>query len=197
MKKLMFIAAVVVAGLAQAASVDWSIAKKAFTMGDGSKPNGATVYIFDTAADGYTEFITALSGGTLGDTIKAETFTGAKGYLGSGTTYSSSNSTLLNNNYAKANGTVTVAKEGETYNLAAIVFDSSSGQYLVSGNAPGVSYKDNPDDGSVSAFAAANMPSSSWATYTPTGGTDPLPEPTSGLLLLVGGAVLALRRKQK
>ena len=29
------------------------------------------------------------------------------------------------------------------------------------------------------------------------GGTDPLPEPTSGLLLLVGGAVLALRRKQK
>lgn len=197
MKKLMFIAAVVVAGLAQAASVDWSIAKKAFTMGDGSKPNGATVYIFDTAADGYTEFITALSGGTLGDTIKAETFTGAKGYLGSGTTYSSSNSTLLNNNYGKANGTVTVANAGDTYNLAAIVFDSGSGQYLVSGSTAGVAYTDNPDDGSVAGFTAGKMTSGSWATYTPTGGTDPLPEPTSGLLLLVGGAVLALRRKQK
>ncbi len=196
MKKLMFIAAVVAAGLAQAASVDWSIAKKSFTMSDGSKPNGATVYIFDTAAEGYTEFITALSGGTLGDTIKAETFTGAKGYLGSGTTYSSSNSTLLNNNYGKANGTVTVAKEGESYNLAAILFDD--GKYTVTKSVIGVSYKDNPDDGAAAAFAASDMTGgTSWATYTPTGGTDPLPEPTSGLLLLVGGAVLALRRKQK
>ena len=33
------------------------------------------------------------------------------------------------------------------------------------------------------------------ATYDPDPG--PIPEPTSGLLLLVGGAMLALRRKQK
>ena len=66
MKKLMFIAAVVAAGLAQAASVNWEIAKKSFTMKDGSKPNGATVYVFDTAAEGYTAFITSLTGGELG-----------------------------------------------------------------------------------------------------------------------------------
>ena len=35
-------------------------------------------------------------------------------------------------------------------------------------------------------------------TYVAAGGnTPPIPEPTSGLLLLVGGAMLALRRKQK
>jgi hypothetical protein len=43
---------------------------------------------------------------------------------------------------------------------------------------------------------------SSWAvtgiTKTATGGGgETIPEPTSGLLLLVGGAMLALRRKQK
>ncbi len=29
------------------------------------------------------------------------------------------------------------------------------------------------------------------------GGSEPIPEPTSGLLLVVGGALLALRRRQK
>lgn len=43
---------------------------------------------------------------------------------------------------------------------------------------------------------AASSAASAWSTVGG-GGTDPLPEPTSGLLLLVGGAVLALRRKQK
>ena len=38
--------------------------------------------------------------------------------------------------------------------------------------------------------------SSGFTTYTAGGGGD-VPEPTSGLLLLVGGAMLALRRKQK
>ena len=195
MKKIMFIAAVVAAGLAQAASVDWEIAKKSFTMSDGSKPNGATVYLFDTAAEGYSTFIAALTGGTLGDSIKAETFTGAKGYLGQGTTYSSSNTTLLNNNYGKASGTVTVSKV-QDYDLAMIVVDGNN--FLVSGTASSRSYTDSPDDGSPAQFASANLPSSSWATYTPSS-TDPsgVPEPTSGLLLLVGAGMLALRRKQK
>ena len=199
MKKLMFIAAVVAAGLAQAASVNWEIAKKSFTMKDGSKPNGATVYVFDTAADGYTAFITSLTEGKLGDSINADTFTGASGYLGQGTTYKSTNATLLNNNYGKANGTVTVSKV-QDYDLAMIVYDGTD--FLISDTASGKSYTDNPDDGSVAGFTAGKMTASSWATYTPASTPDPdpvtpAPEPTSGLLLLVGGAMLALRRKQK
>ncbi len=47
-----------------------------------------------------------------------------------------------------------------------------------------------------SAFAAQSF-GEFYSGGTPTPGPDPIPEPTSGLLLLVGGAMLALRRKQK
>ena len=43
-------------------------------------------------------------------------------------------------------------------------------------------------------IALATSAASSWATPA---GSSPIPEPTSGLLLVVGGAMLALRRKQK
>ena len=47
-------------------------------------------------------------------------------------------------------------------------------------------------------YSAADIAASQTAAggYKPFGGSD-VPEPTSGILLLVGGAMLALRRKQK
>ena len=105
---------------------------------------------------------------------------------------------MLNNNYGKANGTVTVDKV-QDYDLAMIVYDGTD--FLISGIASGKSYTDNPDDGSTVSFSTDKMGAGSWATYTPAapdpGPTGGAPEPTSGLLLLVGGAMLALRRKQK
>ncbi len=51
------------------------------------------------------------------------------------------------------------------------------------------------DLGSAVSFASLKNSSGSW---TQSGGSSGgVPEPTSGLLLLVGGAMLALRRKQK
>ena len=49
------------------------------------------------------------------------------------------------------------------------------------------------------ASKTVNLAMSSWTqiTASSSGGTTPVPEPTSGLLLLVGGAMIALRRKQK
>ena len=138
MKKIMFIAAVTVAGLVQAASLDWSIGPKSFLMPDDSKPNGATVYLFNTSASGYSDFITALTGGTLGDSISATTFTGAAGYLASGTTYSNTRTQLLNNNYGKAIGTVSGGSVGDQ-TLSVIVYDSASGKYLLSDSASGES----------------------------------------------------------
>ncbi len=190
MKKLMFIAAVVAVGLVQAASLDWSIAPKAFLMSDGTtKPNGVTVYLFD--ATSAATFLANLDDGKLGDSISAETLTGAAGYLTSGTTYSNTRTQLLNNNYGSAKGTVTVGgNAGDMFDLVAIVLDDG-GKYLVSGAARGVSYTDSPDDGSASQF---NMTANGWKTYTPA--SSDVPEPTSGVLLLVGGAMLALRRKR-
>ena len=196
MKKIMMFLSVAACTFGvQAASLDWSIASKSFTMSDGSKPNGVTVYLFDTGASGYSDFVASLTGGTAGDAISASTITGGAGYLGSGTTYSNTKTALLNNNYGKANGTVTVAKDATQYTLAAIILDD--GKFMVVNGPTGTSYSSSPDDGEAVAFAPANFSAagSSWATYTPTGSD--VPEPTSGILLLVGGAMLALRRKQK
>lgn len=198
MKKLMFIAAVVAAGLAQAASLDWSIPIKSFLMSDGTtKPNGTTVYLFDATAA--ATFLANLDAGKLGDSISASTLTGASGYLASGTTYSSTRTQLLNNNYGSAKGTVTVGGDaGDSVSLVAIVLDDG-GKYLLSDVATGVSYSDNPDDGSAASLSAAKMTSNGWQTYTPAvtpGPSGDVPEPTSGLLLALGGAMLALRRKR-
>ena len=202
MKKIiMFVGAAACALGVQAASIDWSIDAKSFTMSDDSKPNGVTVYLFDTGADGYSDFLASLTGGTAGDSISASTLTGGAGYLGSGTTYSSTKAALVNANYGKANGTLTVDTAGKSYNLAAIILDN--GKFMAVNGDPGISYASSPDDGSAAAFGAAVFSTAGgWATYTPASTPDPdpvtpAPEPTSGLLLLVGGAMLALRRKQK
>jgi len=198
MKKIMmFVGVAVCAFGVQAASLDWSIDAKSFTMSDGSKPNGVTVYLFDTGADGYSEFLASLTGGTAGDSISATTLTGGAGYLGSGTTYSNTKTALLNANYGKASGTVTVSTAEKSYDVAVIILDD--GKFMAVNGAPGISYASSADDGSPAAFGAAvfSTASVSWATYTPSSGGGDVPEPTSGLLLLVGGAMLALRRKQK
>ena len=52
--------------------------------------------------------------------------------------------------------------------------------------------------GDITGMTASGWSSISGSTPTPpTPGPSGIPEPTSGLLLLVGGAMLALRRKQK
>ena len=196
MKKIMMFVGVAALALgAQAASLDWSIASKSFTMSDGSKPNGVTVYLFDTGASGYSDFVASLTGGTAGDSISASTLTSGAGYLGSGTTYSSTKSSLVNANYGKASGTLTVANDATHYTLAAIILDG--GKFAVVTGNEGLSYSASPDDGTPASFGAADFSAagSSWATYTPSSGD--VPEPTSGLLLLVGAGMLALRRKQK
>ena len=50
--------------------------------------------------------------------------------------------------------------------------------------------------GSIAQFTDDHLPSSQYSPWSPTEFTA-VPEPTSGTLLLIGGALLALRRKQK
>ena len=69
---------------------------------------------------------------------------------------------------------------------AAIISDD--GQSIAISNAKNINI--STSSMSVSAFWTG----SNFTTYTPTAGT---PEPTSGMLLLIGGAMLALRRKRK
>ena len=87
---------------------------------------------------------------------------------------------------------------GNDYVLAILVQDGD--KFVVSqaqnftAYTPGVDEASSLSFGSAD-FSAANTLSGGWASTS--GGSEGTPEPTSGLLLLVGAGMLALRRKQK
>ena len=91
----------------------------------------------------------------------------------------------------------TYSKDDTAYGAVIITYDSNGdgkigvGDYYMTGTG---SYLLEAD-----ASKTVNLAMSSWTqiTASSSGGTTPVPEPTSGLLLLVGGAMIALRRKQK
>ena len=84
------------------------------------------------------------------------------------------------------------------------MFDSAtpaagSANYAVVAGASGLTKAISATAASVT-FVGGNQSTaladaSNWKSYG--GGGGDVPEPTSGLLLLIGGAMLALRRKQK
>lgn len=180
MKKLIIaLAAITVAALSQAASVDWSVAGKTFApSGDDPATNGRAknylVYAF--SASDYSTVTAALSAGKVSDAIALSvsnartTATGAAGGSISGVT-------------------------GSTYDMFLVAFDTYSAadagidtakNYIVSATLTASTYEP-PATGTPLSYTSANFGSGSWAA---------VPEPTSGLLLLLGMAGLALKRKR-
>ena len=85
---------------------------------------------------------------------------------------------------------------GTTYSVAALVMLGDD--YVISGAQSLTAYTTGVDEPSGATFSntQGNAPISAWGPKSGSGGGD-IPEPTSALLLLMGGAMLALRRKQK
>ena len=85
---------------------------------------------------------------------------------------------------------------GETYSLAALIMIGDD--YVISGAQSFTAYTSGVDEADPGSFASTqgSNPTSAWGPKSGSGGGD-IPEPTSGLLLLVGAGMLALRRKQK
>ena len=182
MKKLVVVlAAAMMAFGVQAAEVLWS--SGVFNGPDGSSSKTGTAY-----SDVYTAVL-SIYADAAGETL-----------LASDTTSDVNKKGLMK---GSANITDPAAGVTQTYYTKLVITDSATGKALEStmgsftftgGDlaAPSLTFYGDGAGG----FATGGAPTASPAGWSTGGGGD-VPEPTSGLLLLVGGAMLALRRKQK
>lgn len=190
MKKLIGMLALCVACSASAANFVWGDYGADIIGTDGNAWSG-TVYLMDSNTQGAQAFLTAWAGGTAFSTLVADAMNSA--------TYG---------DYALSNpvtGTVNaddgVAWSDTTYPTGATSFYQvalmGDNLYIsdtidVTVAAVGTTYIDAFENNeAASSFAAITT-----GTYAGAGSYAAAPEPTSGLLLLMGAAMLGLRRKR-
>lgn len=176
MKKVMFaLVAMAVAVCAQAANVDWQITA--------SNNKGWNVYAFVNMS---TAELTAIcSSGTAEDWSKLGTSVGALnargalpgssvGLTGKGTDYLT---------FVLVQGDVA---EGSAWDISESITVAAASTY------------EPPATGTTTKMTFASAKTGKFTAGTTPGPVDPsgVPEPTSGVLLLLGGAALALRRRR-
>ena len=182
MKKLMIaLLAVMSAVCVKAASVDWQYKIEGAAGGSATEFTGYTVYLVDAT---YFEGLSA---------VTKDSITGAGNYLNSGAMSQTGKSGKgASTKYVfSAQGSISDDDliQGTTYNYYLVLVDAAGEKYQAS--AYDYVARDTTSSPDASTFTFT-IPSSSVAPAN-----FAVPEPTSGLLLLVGGAMLALRRKQK
>ena len=204
MKKIMFIlAATAMAASVQAASVSWTCTN----VKDGSgNPISGVAYFVNAETLSQSEF-KALSGATaMIDALKFDVDDGAGGTKKQAM-YSFNPSAA--GKYSEADGVANATlglKDATASSAYLVVFDTAtitdaSHYYLT--EVKSFETYEGDFDRSVKwgSQSTASQAAGAWANVKTSGGGGTsggdAPEPTSGLLLLVGGAMLALRRKQK
>lgn len=190
MKKIMvMLAAIAAAVVANAATVDWNYEITGAAGGTSDEFAGYTAYLVDAT------YFTGL------ESVTKDAITGAGNYIQSaGLTQTGSSGKGASKKYVFSSGAQEYAnaslEAGTSYNYYLVLMDAAGEKYY----AQAYSYTAREATATPSADAITlSVPGStvsSGMTAWSTGGGD-VPEPTSGLLLLVGGALLALRRKQK
>lgn len=180
MKKLMImLAAVATAVVAQAASINWSVAGKTFApSADDPATNGRAAYylVYAFESSTYDNVTSLLSSGKVDDAVALAVDSGRTGKTGA------------------TSGSIS-GLTGSTYELFLVAFDtysaadaalSTAKNYIVSDKISGATFGETDMATSID-YTSANFGSGTWAA---------VPEPTSGLLLLLGVAGLALKRKR-
>ena len=176
MKKIMFtlLAACAICATAQASAVDWGFSTK----NTSTAAVGGTVYLILGDAGTYADVDAVISA-----SVDSASVSGSGSKIGTGS-----------QTWDTAAGTV-----GTTANFSLVLVDAGQTGYYVAATGLSGTYYD-PDDAltprpqAISKTVSTAITASSMTSFS---GGGAIPEPTSGLLLLVGAGMLALRRKQK
>lgn len=181
MKKVVFMLAVALAAFcSQAAYVSWSLSG---TVAAPLKDSSGSVFT------GVAYLVMASDKAAVESALSAEGATGALDaslYVAKGDTFNAKTGGLAKKAYDSDK--LTAGTPAEFYT----VLVGADGNYTWSTSATATPSSAATTAPAVAMGAGTNFASATWAKV----GGD-VPEPTSGLLLLIGGAMLALRRKQK
>ena len=182
MKKIIIaLAAVVVAAGVQAASFNWktSMSGKVYSPSDTTALLSGTfdAYVFDAAVVSQSALVSAYNGGTLD---LAASSISTKGTLTGGSIASTSMS------YGEVGGTY-------SFYFASIVKDGENEYLFISNAANGSGVEGKTTTVNLNGKATSTFDASEGYAGA---GFYAVPEPTSGLLMLVGLAGLALRRRR-
>ena len=174
MKKLMILAGVAMMAFAsQAAQFRWQFTA---TKSAASAYNGATVYM------------------VLASDYAATTINTAADITG----IAKSSGTLTVGSMSATTGNITVKDswvvEGTDYSWYAVIVNGDK-YYVSSAEKTSTAVSDTATPASVTFASQSELSvASNWKSFS--GGSEPVPEPTSGLLMLLGVAGLALKRKR-
>ena len=192
MKKLMIaLAAVAVAAGVQAASLNWSSTSSSSFKGynSGKLATSMPVYLIDSAY--ISTIVEAINKGTLS--------TSTQGVIAQG---AFENTRGLITDHTVSNAALNYDKGATTYNFAQLIIDNVNGSpdtyYNISKALTTAAYDPTKTEEfaatdvafTYSMFSDANSQTGGWTKASA------VPEPTSGLLLLLGIAGLALKRKR-
>jgi len=185
MKKLFVMTGIAcIALFAQGAAVDWGIDKNSTDM-----TKKATIYAF--LASDSANVSSVLSALTSLDNFETD-------LANKGVTYSAGYSKATGSSKGAATGSLSDSNIADNSDIAMmlVVFDEAGANYTTVSGVTGHSYSAETVGSASTADFSSSFGSASWTALGGSSQGD-IPEPTSGLLLLVGAGMLALRRKQK
>ena len=194
MKKILIACAVAMSAVClNAATFSWVINNVKESSGSGNNATGYSAYLFLTAASGNVQSFVPTASLTTLETIVADLAAGT--FSADGAYFNGPIGNATAGAAVVATGISTSFAAGDSLSGFVVIFDSSdytpASNYMIAQNSSGDEVLTATWTGSSGAksLAFGSQASNTWNAL-------PVPEPTSGLLMLVGLAGLALRRRR-